>query len=214
MINAHCTIFFRIALSLSAQKDIPGDMTQFFSTFNSIALQSHLDSWNSTNKVTTPRICFVKAGAKILNNFKKSLSTPTKSQLQGASDWKLLVDFDHDQTVLIFPPEILIELTCPAEEGMINAQIYKETRYSQLKSEILERSWSVSLMTIEVGVRGFVGHSLPKCLSLLGFSRSTSNKLCKTVSLVSAKCSYAIYLASNSLSWDSQRVLLGPAEIN
>jgi len=195
-------------------------------------LQLHLDSWNSTNKVSTPRICFVKAGAKIYNNFKKSSSTPTKSDLQGASDWKLLVDFDHDQTV--FPPEILltnqrpdiviwsmkikkvilIELTCPAEEGMINAQVYKETRYSQLKSEILERSWSVSLMTIEVGVRGFVGHSLPKCLSVLGFSRSTSNKLCKTVSLVSAKCSYAIYLASNSLTWDGQRVLLGPAEIN
>ena len=35
MINAHCTIFFRIALLLSAQQDISGDMTQFFSTFNS-----------------------------------------------------------------------------------------------------------------------------------------------------------------------------------
>ena len=46
-----------------------------------LALQSHLDSWNSTNKVSTPRICFVKAGAKIYNNFKKSSSTPTKSDL-------------------------------------------------------------------------------------------------------------------------------------
>ena len=109
---------------------------------------------------------------------------------------------------------ILIELTCPAEEGMVNAQLYKETRYNHLKSEIQERSWAVTLMTIEVGVRGFVGHSLPKCLSLLGFSRSNSTKLCKMVSLVSAKCSYTTYLASNSPNWDSLRVLLGPAEIS
>jgi len=190
-----------------------------------------VNSWNTTKIIIAPQISFVKAGDKSHNKFKKSKS-PIKSELQGASDWKLLVDFDHEQ--IVFPPEILstnqrpdiiiwsmqikkvilIELTCPAEEGMVNAQLYKETRYNQLKSEIQERSWSVTLMTIEVGVRGFVGYSLPKCLSLLGFSRSNSTKLCKMVSLVSAKCSYAIYLASNSPNWDSLRVLLGPAEIS
>ena len=79
--------------------------------------------------------------------------------MQGASDWKLLVDFDHDQ--IVFPPEffptnqcpdiiiwsmqikkvILIELTCPAEEGMVNAQLYKEICYNKLKLEIQDRSW-------------------------------------------------------------------------
>jgi len=63
-------------------------------------------------------------------------------------------------------------------------------------------------MTIEVGARGFVGKSLWNCLGKLGFSHSASTKICKSVSLIAAKCSYAIYLASKSRSWDAQRPLL------
>ena len=69
------------------------------------------------------------------------------------------------------------------------------------------------LLTIEVGVRGFVGSSFVKCLAHLGFSRAVTTTLCKTVSLVAAKCSYAIYLASNSANWDSNRILLGPEHL-
>ena len=145
----------------------------------------------------------------------------------GVADWKLLVDFDQDQ--ITFPPEILstnerpdiilwsvrtrkvilIELTCPAEEGISAAQDRKQTRYLSLVSQIQERKWTVKFLTIEVGARGFVGNSLFKCLLLLSFSRSTTTKLCKTVLLVSAKCSYAIYLSSSSRNWDTSRVLLG-----
>ena len=109
-----------------------------------LALQSHVNSWNTTKIINAPQISFVKAGDKSYK-FKKFTSPPAKSELQGASDWKLLVDIEHDQ--IVFPPEILstnqrpdiiiwsmqikkvilIELTCPAEEGMVNAQLYKET---------------------------------------------------------------------------------------
>ena len=80
----------------------------------------------------------------------------TPSLLQGASDWKLLVDFDQDQVT--FPPEILstnerpdivfwsvkarkvilIEHTCPAKEGFSAAQHRKQTRYLSLISQIQE----------------------------------------------------------------------------
>ena len=53
--------------------------------------------------------------------------------------------------------------------------------------------WKPSLLTIEVGARGFVGHSMKSCLTKLGISIRLKDKLCKTLSLVSAKCSYAIY---------------------
>ena len=70
-----------------------------------------------------------------------------------------------------------------AEEGMSSAQLRKETRYLSLKSQIVERNWKTSLMTIEVGVRGFVGSSLLKCLAHVGFSLAVTTTLCKTVSL-------------------------------
>ena len=107
--------------------------------------------------------------------------------------------------------------TCTGEKWC-SRSIHKQTVTvdKQLKSEIQEQStsWAVTLVTIELVVQGFVGHLLPKCLSLLGFSHSNSTKLCKMVSLVSAKCSYAIYLTSNSPNWDRLSVLLGPAEIS
>jgi len=195
------------------------------------ALEILITDSNSKKETPTPHIsqCFVKAGSKIT----KSSNKPNlvASALKGASDWKFLVDFDHDQVV--FPPEILstnerpdiviwsiklkkvilIELTCCAEEGISSAQLRKETRYLSLKSQIVERNWKTSLLTIEVGVRGFVGSSFVKCLAHLGFSRAVSTTLCKTVSLVAAKCSYTIYLASNSANWDSNRILLGPEHL-
>ena len=70
--------------------------------------------------------------------------------LDGAHDWKLLADFHNNNYV--FPPEILstnlrpdilfwsqkkhkviiVELTCPAEEGMSAAKTLKEAKYLPL----------------------------------------------------------------------------------
>ena len=142
-------------------------------------------------------------------------------------DWKILVDFGIEQ--IVFQPELLstserpdiiiwsyasrkvllIELTCPAEEGIDAAKVRKGKKYMDLINQISEHTkWKVSFMTIEVGARGFVGKSLWNCLGKLGFSHSASTKICKSVSLIAAKCSYAIYLASKSRSRDSQQPLL------
>jgi hypothetical protein len=97
--------------------------------------------------------CFVRKGET-----KKRGSQPperlTQSVLACANDWKLLVDFDAKKVE--FPPAILatplrpdivlwsqmsrvvvlIELTCPAEEGMRAAQLRKETKYSELLDSV------------------------------------------------------------------------------
>ena len=108
-----------------------------------------MEAWNVKNDTAQSftTINFVKAGAKDTKCITPVLTT---CLLQGASDWKLLVDFDQDQ--VIFPPEILstnehpdivlwsgkarkvivIELTCPAEEGISTAQDRKQTRHLSL----------------------------------------------------------------------------------
>ena len=108
----------------------------------------------------------------------------------------------------------LIELTCPAEEGIENAVIRKQSKYMALVDQINQRKgWSAKLMTIEVGARGFVSKSVWRCFSCIGLKRSEITKLCKALSLTAAKCSYSIYLAAHSRNWDLNKTLLGPDAI-
>ena len=94
----------------------------------------------------------------------------TQSVLECANDWRLSVDFDSKKAE--FPPSIvatplrpdivlwsrmsrvvvLIELTCPAEEGMFNAQLRKETKYTGLLDDInATEVWKPGAFTLEVG---------------------------------------------------------------
>ena len=101
----------------------------------------------------------------------------------------------------------MIKLTCPAEEGISAAVDRKKNRYDDLLRKI-PSVWKQSLLTIEVGARGFVGHSMKSCLTKLGISIRLKDKLCKTLSLVSAKCSYAIYLARSTTNWNQKDTLV------
>ena len=118
----------------------------------------HLDSHNSKPLVdhAHPHISqsFVRPG--------KTRRTRNKSKpqhlLSKARDWVLLVDYTHDKMVLpefiyvtnkrpdivIYSREtchvMLIELTCPAEEGILPAQVRKKARYTPLKESRLEIS--------------------------------------------------------------------------
>jgi len=97
---------------------------------------------------------------------------------------------------------ILIELTCCAEEGVAAAQARKEARYEDLLTTIREtKMWTARLLTVEVGARGLVGSSTYRAFVTLGLSSRQANALCKRLSVVVARCSYAIYLAHNSKEW-------------
>ena len=96
---------------------------------------------------------------------------------------------------------VLLELTCPAEEGIQVAQIKKETRYVDLIKDITDAHWSSDFLTVEVGARGLVGGSTFRAFVKLGFLAYEANALCKTLSTVVARCSYAVYLAHSSQSW-------------
>ena len=90
---------------------------------------------------------------------------------------------------------MLFELTCGAEEGIPAAVIRKKKRYKELIEAIIAASWRCSFRTMEVGARGFVAHSTRRCLTSIGFSCANAKRVCKQLSLVSARCSYAIWLS-------------------
>ena len=97
---------------------------------------------------------------------------------------------------------LLIELTCPAEEGIAAAQLRKETKYSELLGSINATNvWKASLWTLEIGARGLVGLSSHKTFVRLGFTSVQAKALCKRLSSVVVRCSYAIYQAHRNLAW-------------
>jgi len=97
---------------------------------------------------------------------------------------------------------ILLELTCPAEEGIAAAQVRKTSRYKKLLEDIdATNTWKARLLTLEVGARGLVGSSTYRAFRLLGFSAAQTKSLVKALSEIVVRCSYAIYLAHNSPVW-------------
>ena len=136
---------------------------------------------------------FVKAGEKKKASQAKASN---RSRLCEATDWKLLVDYDHRQYV--FPPTIcatserpdvviwsmrcrvviLLELTVPAEEGLQAAKLRKEAKYTKLLESIAASNfWKPQLFTLEVGARGLVATRTYRAFTMLGFSGAQAKKL-------------------------------------
>src|ERR1700758_1942651 len=113
---------------------------------------------------------FVKRGT-----LAKTAQPPCSSLLDGSCDWSIVVDYKHKPVV--FPPVIfstnqrpdiviwsessrrvlLLELTCPAEEGIQAARDRKEAKYAPLVESInATNCWTADLLTLEVGARGLV----------------------------------------------------------
>ena len=139
------------------------------------------------------------------------LSLPTTGNFKSISEtasWFFLQQFArqrYGQTQCFGPRSlrtvILLELTCPAEEGIEAAQIRKEARYAGLMEEITEQKWTPTLLTLEVGARGLVGSRTFRSFVTLGFSVQSANQLCKSLSDIVSRCSYAIYLAHSTAVW-------------
>ena len=152
-------------------------------------------------------------------NTTTQIKTQRPHLLSGANDWEILVDFEHQR--LTFPPEIcatdqrpdiviwsrnsktviLIELTCPSEENIEAAQVYKESRYLELCSLASDNGWKTHSLPVEAGARGFVSRSMNVCFRKLGFTYKSASSLCKSVSGVVARCSYRIWLNHKNKNW-------------
>jgi hypothetical protein len=157
---------------------------------------------------------FVKRGSAL------SPHTPPASVLEGSRDWRIAVDYKHKP--VLFPPSILttdqrpdiviwsessrrvllLELTCPAEEGIQAARDRKEAKYAPLVESINNtKCWTADLHTLEVGARGLVASRTFKVFRNLGLSSPEANALCRSLSIVSSRCSFAIFRAHSLGAW-------------
>ena len=85
-------------------------------------------------------------------------------------------------------------------------------RYIDIQLLIRENGWVPHLFTIEVGARGFVAKSTIRMFRSLGFSHNATSKIAKDLSVIAAKCAYAIYVASECVHWNSKKPLLKLAQ--
>lgn len=190
-------------------------------------LKSHITNHN-TKKVlpisTLRSISFIPAGTSSAPT-NKTNHVHRHHLLSEANDWQLLVDLNHK---LVFPPEIfstnqrpdiviwsiktkkvlLVELTVPCDENIETAQIRKTGRYTQLSSDINSTTdWNSTIITIEVGARGFVARTMSSFFRRIGFSTHSASALCKSISLVTARCSHHIWLHRDNKNWNSGALL-------
>ena len=190
-------------------------------------LLSHNANPPATSHVPTISSSFVAAGSETKQ---PKRTRPQRSLLGTAADWKFLFDLRHKP--YLFPPHIYAtdqrpdlllysntarvvifgELTCPAEEGIEGAKLRKQARYAPTAEAIrgLTHPWTVHVLILEVGARGFVARSTYNFLRKIGFTPRSANLTCRLVSEVTARCSYAIYLRHSEKEWNSSRTLLVP----
>ena len=132
-------------------------------------LRKHIKDHNE-KKLLKPSKCLIKFVKK---GEKGSAIPKTNSPhlLSAAQDWQCLIDYRENS--FVFPtaicitelrPDIviwslntkkviLLELTCPSEENILQAKARKSARYLPLIQQIHANGWSASLLLIEAGVR-------------------------------------------------------------
>ena len=142
--------------------------------------------------------------------------------LHSASDWNLEFDLDGMlvvrvvlaviSSILLFSRStkkvIIIELTCPCEENMSQCHEEKSQKYYPLCCSIRSNGWSDYFYAIEVRAQGFCAESVRSCLRSLGFNNRLCRKTLQTLSSVSVRCSFEIWLCRNSKSWSLPQKLV------
>ena len=168
--------------------------------------------------------CFVRSGEERSGAKPKA---ERRGLLDGVNDWKIQADYKDCQAG--FPPVIystserpdiviwsasarlviLLELTVPAEEGIVAAQLRKQARYQTLLDEIQSRTkWKAVLLTVEIGARGHNPWSARRAFQTLGLTSREANKLLKSLSVVAARCSLAIFQAHKESHWSPKDLVV------
>ena len=182
-------------------------------------LESFLDKVNSratpNSSIKDTFINFVKEGERP----KKGKVTYKSGLLSAANDW--ILAYDNISNPLVFPhhiaqtslrPDIviysnttkqviLLELTVPAEDNIIQRHMDKENKYAKLLDDISMKQWRGHIYGIEVGSRGYVAKSFGFALRKLGFTQNAIRNAVKDVSLVCLRSSYSIYLSRKNEIW-------------
>ena len=145
------------------------------------------------------------------------------SYLDGASDWKLMVDLDRN---LKFPKEVaetnqrpdmilmssstkrigLIELTVPSEERIEVSGELKKARYAPLQEQGKANGWRVQIWAIEVGCKGFPAASMASFLKDIGLTGSERTQSLKIIGEIAENASRRVWNWSHFAEWGNREV--------
>ena len=81
-------------------------------------------------------------------------------------------------------------------------------KYSPLAKVIEGNDWTVDLFPIEVGTCGYSSWLLSICLKRLGFNNKIIHKTTKSLSCISMKASFYMWLTRNSSVWSNNASLI------
>ena len=98
----------------------------------------------------------------------------------------------------------LVELTCSFETNVEQANMNKKIRYEDLKNDLIEKGYRVSLIPIEVGSIGQINTRNKK--SIVDILRNNNlkvniNRLTHDISKISLLCSFSIFQAHCQPTW-------------
>jgi hypothetical protein len=164
-------------------------------------------------------IDFVKAGARPRRKRSESLESKEHKGLLGlARDWEVFCDLPWERksgSAFVFPDEVVStsykpdivlisrrekiciagpELTAPMEENIAAWNAKKRAKYTAELAPNLAKGWSLHILSLEVGARGWIPPAFTQVLRQLGVTRQHRKQLADDCSDVARRCSYLIWL--------------------
>ena len=174
-----------------------------------------------TVKIITPMktgmepVRFMEQGQKAKKKKKEKTGI-----LDTASDWVVQVDLRKKQThfsthiitttdrpdLVLYSDRakvvVMIELTSPIEDNLEKWRVLKSTKYEKLAENIREGGlWKPTVLTIEVGARGFAAKRTAGMWRRLGLAEKEGRKLTEKISRTAIRCSHYIWICRNTKEW-------------
>ena len=97
---------------------------------------------------------------------------------------------------------LICELTICWDSNFLQAKNRKQERYQELSAELTERGWTNSIITIEIGSRGFSGNSTANNLKILIKSKKKRSALLNKLNQISLTASHAIFVHRTDSNWN------------
>lgn len=171
-------------------------------------------SSNKSPRDTRQGIVFVREGEKKSQQSKQE----PRSYLDGASDWRLMVDLENSLKVpkqvaeTNLRPDILlisdssrkmgvVELTVPSEERIELSGELKKTKYSILQEDGKKNKWDVQVWAVEVGCRGFPASSLASFLKEIGVQGGERKRMLNRMGEAAERASRSVWRWSHFKEW-------------
>ena len=151
----------------------------------------------------------------------KEKGTAAQSLLDGYTDWTLSSDLKsstrpHPEAVrqtgqrpdaVIYSAKgkkyVLIELTVPMEEKMEEWHHIKTAKYEPLAQELRSARFSVTILAVEVGARGFVGTSAYNACKRLGLTAKQTSRSLKSMAEAAERASCWVWTKRHCKDKDS-----------